>query len=330
MPGQHSRPDQRHDPLDGAAGFGPAGPGSDAFVPKETPWSIGDGGRAISEVVPVLRDSNEGPDTVADAGVVGSVHMLAASIRGLSHQESGTPRQDAYGFAVTPDQEWLVVVVADGVSAGRLSHRAAQVVARHAPARVLDELAEVGDPRRVDWYRVFKALAGRIVGVGQKLLADEGVADATPQEVAEVMATTATIAVVEISPPDGQRRTAYAWLGDSPAWFLVGNTWDCLTEVKNAGREIASSSVTALPRLPSEADLLPKAFVRIPADATLLVMTDGVGDPLGAGHGEVADVLAEVWRRPPSPFRFVEQVAFGRKSFDDDRTVVAIWPRTGR
>jgi serine/threonine protein phosphatase PrpC len=296
---------------------------------KDARWSIGDPGRAFAEVVPVLGDPAEGPDTIADVGTVGSVHLVAASVRGLSHQQNGTPRQDSYGFAYTADKAWLVVVVADGVSAGPLSHRAAQLVARHAPGRVIAEFAEVGDVGAIDWYKIFEDLAKRVLRIGQKLLIEKGAAEAAVEDVPDAMATTATIAVVEISPPGDERRVAYAWLGDSPIWRVDNEgVWQCLTEVKNAGQDVPKSSVNALPRLPSEPVKLPHDCRSIPADAMLLLMTDGVGDPLGAADGEVAARLAEVWRRPPNMFRFAEQVAFGRKSFDDDRTVVAVWPRT--
>ncbi|HZO64494.1 MAG TPA: protein phosphatase 2C domain-containing protein [Kribbellaceae bacterium] len=291
-------------------------------------WSIGDAGRAFAEVEPVLGDLNEGPDTMADGGVVGSVHVLAASVRGLSHRQQGTPRQDSYGFAVTADRRWLVLTVADGVSAGRLSHRAAQLVTRYGPGLVAAEIDREGAPWNVPWYEIFQQLAGRIISVGQKLLAAEGIPDATPQGVSDAMATTVTVVVMELAPVEGTRRVAVAWQGDSPVWLVYRDEWRCLTEVKNLSKELASSSVMALPRLPSDPDMLRHTATMVPLDATLLVMTDGVGDPLGTADGDVAAALAEAWHTPPTVFRFAEQVAFGRKSFDDDRTVVAVWPRT--
>ncbi|GAA1740392.1 protein phosphatase 2C domain-containing protein [Luedemannella helvata] len=319
-------------PGHGRAAAAPQGAAASAAddLGQDGRWSIGNAGRAFTEVEPVLGQAAEGPDTMADGGTVGAVHLLAASVRGLSHRQNGGPRQDSYGFAVTQNGRWLIAVVADGVSAGRLSHRAAQLVARHAPARVLEELEEVDHGVRVDWYRVFTWLATRIVTVGQKMLADEGTVNPTPKDVCDAMATTATIAVVEISPaPDQDRYMTYAWMGDSPIWRIdPANNWHCMTEVKNAGQEVAKSSVHALPRLPDDPAKLPQGCGSIPGDARLLLMSDGVGDPLGPADGEVAEALAQAWRTPPSVFRFAEQVAFGRKSYDDDRTVVAIWPRT--
>jgi len=55
-------------------------------------------------------------------------------------------------------------------------------------------------------------------------------------------------------------------------------------------------------------------------------MSDGIGDALGSGTGEVGEFLAKVWRRPPSPLAFAAQAEFSRKSFDDDRTALVFWP----
>jgi hypothetical protein len=144
------------------------------------------------------------------------------------------------------------------------------------------------------------------------------------------MGTTATILVCEAAPAGATRAVYIAWMGDSPVWLIDNSQWHCLTEIKNAGRDVASSSVAALPHLPGDPLQLPTSCYAIPVDGCLLVMTDGVGDPLGDGRGEVARVLAGEWTQPPALFRFAEQVAFGRKSYDDDRTVVGIWPRSGR
>lgn len=295
-------------------------------APVDQGWSIGDAGRAFAEVEPVLSDAPDGPDTAVDGGRIGSAYLLAASVRGLSHRQTGIPRQDSYGYAVTADRKWLVLVVADGVSAGKLSHKAAQLVARTAPAKAAEEVTKAGAPDRVDWYEIFEQLAQRILSVGQKALAAGDAGEITPREVADAIATTATIVVYELSPESSERHVYVTWIGDSPAWAVLKNQWRCLTEIKNAGQEVASSAVRALPHLPSKRELLHWQAWTLNRQARVLAMTDGVGDPLGDGAGEVADALAEAWRQPPSLPRFAEQVAFGRKSYDDDRTVVAVWP----
>jgi hypothetical protein len=85
-----------------------------------------------------------------------------------------------------------------------------------------------------------------------------------------------------------------------------------------------SASVSALPVSPPELSLPMHTTVH-PGEALVLV-SDGIGDALGAGTGEVGEFLAKVWRRPPSPLAFAAQAEFARKSFDDDRTALAFWP----
>ncbi|WP_229072853.1 protein phosphatase 2C domain-containing protein [Actinoplanes sp. DH11] len=309
------------------------GPAADGPVTA----TIGDPGRAHTEVRPRLRsDPAQPPDTVVDHGTAVSLEVRAASVRGLSHRESGTPRQDAYGFALTADEQHLVVVVADGVSAGALSHEAAAFVGRRGPREVVRHLDAGTPPELLPWSEVFTGLAATILAEGARSLlrAEPGRFAAHPPEegdVAAAMATTATFLICPTTPPrGGERHVHLAWIGDSPAWALdPDGGWHNLSGIKGAGAEVTSSRVEALPRIPRDPAALPRAAYPLRDDWTLLVMTDGTGDPLGPAHGEVAGQLATWWRRPPPPLVFADQVGFGRRSYDDDRTVVSIWPGGG-
>jgi hypothetical protein len=97
-----------------------------------------------------------------------------------------------------------------------------------------------------------------------------------------------------------------------------------LQPVKNEGAAVYSPSVNALPMVPRQMPAPMRTRVR--AGEVLVLMSDGIGDALGAGTGEVGRFLAEVWREPPSPMNFAAQAEFARKSFDDDRTAIAFWP----
>jgi serine/threonine protein phosphatase PrpC len=287
-------------------------------------WAIGDPGRAFTEVDAELGNPLDAPDTVFDAGWVGDLAVRAASVRGLSHRQKGTPRQDAYGIARSSDNEWIVVVVADGVSSGPVSHRAAQLVARYAARTVAGLVTGRALLSRSDFHDVFSRSSQRILHLGERELGK------TPTEAAKVMATTATILVCAVRPLRRRRTVSIAWLGDSPVWMLErDDCWTCLTEVKGAGQEVASSAVAALPYLPEDPNRLPTCELDVPSDAVLLVMTDGVGDPLGDGTGPVGSALAKAWREPPSSLDFALQVGFGRKGYDDDRTVVGLWSANG-
>jgi Protein phosphatase 2C len=202
MPGKHG------------AGPGESRPGESWSDPPSAPTvqavTAGDPGRAFGEVQPLLLDG----------GRVGHLDVRAASVRGLSHRQLGTPRQDAYGLAVDRQTRWLVVAVADGVSAGARSHEAARLVARRGPREVAAQLdAGLTDPADIDWRALFNTLGslillagrrslGRTSGSGQEVpepaeaspSAPDGDDRAEDEAVVKAMATTATFVVCELAP----------------------------------------------------------------------------------------------------------------------------------
>jgi hypothetical protein len=95
--------------------------------------------------------------------------------------------------------------------------------------------------------------------------------------------------------------------------------------VKNAESDVASNAVLALPR---DVQVAPFAGFLGPG-AALVVVTDGIGDPMGTGTGEVGQFLAVHWSRPPDLLAFAAHAAFYRRGFTDDRTAVAVWHKPG-
>jgi len=90
---------------------------------------------------------------------------------------------------------------------------------------------------------------------------------------------------------------------------------------------LVSSAVVGLPWVPTE---LAPVVVEVADGDVLLIGTDGIGDPLGGGYGGVGNLLRAVLTgpAPPSLIEFAHAVDFSRETFDDDRTLVAVWPRT--
>jgi len=293
------------------------------------PETVGEPGRAATTVVPLpderlLSRHDVVLDGVRIAGRSGGLELRAASARGLSHQYYGKVRQDEFAYLVTRDGRWLVAAVADGLSSGPDSHRAAEIVCRSGCVLVERQLGE-HDAAVLDWPTLFGHLANAVIADACR---EFGLVDPTVAEVAERMAATALFAVVAIEPaPTGERAVHLMSLGDTSAWLLCPDRlapWEALQDVKNAGSTVASSATAAVPAVPYQ--LAPAVATSLSPDQVLVLMSDGVGDPLGGGTGEVGAFLAEAWRTPPDPLTFAAQVGFRRRSYDDDRTVIAVWP----
>lgn len=297
------------------------------------PYSVGDPGRAADRTVPLPDVEHwDRHDTIVDGITLTSdrdrvAELRAASVRGLVHRHYGRVRQDEYGYRRTPDGRYLVMCVADGVSLGKHSHRAAVVAARRGTDKLASLLSTVA-PGEINWPAFIGWVADQIVQVGRKHLQKLNVPGAeafTHREIADHLATTVLYAVVDLLADHQTHRVDLCAVGDTSAWVLrAGGAWEPLQPVKNEGAVMYSPSVSALPVSPPELSLPMHTTVH-PGEALVLV-SDGIGDALGAGTGEVGEFLAKVWRRPPSPLAFAAQAEFARKSFDDDRTAVAFWP----
>lgn len=297
------------------------------------PYIVGDPGRAALHTVPLPDEKHwDRHDTVLDGVTLRADRrplgeLRAVSIRGLAHRHYGRVRQDEYSYRRTPDGRYLVMCVADGVSIGKHSHHAAMAAARRGTSKLVSYLSG-GTPAELNWPAFMGSISELIVRAGQKYLKSHGIVDSielTNREVADHLATTVLYAVLDLRAEQGAHRVDLCAVGDTSAWVLRSNhEWEPLQPVKNEGATLYSSSVSALPAS-SPAQAVPMRTVVHPGEA-LVLMSDGVGDALGAGAGEVGHFLAEVWQRPPSPLAFAAQTEFARKSFDDDRTVIAFWP----
>ena len=314
----------------------PETPAEREWVGGFEPYVVGDPGRAAREVIAALpHDPKDPVDTALDGATAGALVARAASSRGTAHRHSGIPRQDDYALC-TVDDRWVVVAVADGVSAGPLSHLAATLASRGACALVRDALCSSHDLAAVPWSEILATLAGGIIRLGQERIGgskpDNGsqpdaarASNVSSSEVAGTMATTLVVAVIAVDPRDDGARTGVVLpLGDTSAFALSADgEWSPITRVKNEGADVATSATVALPYLP--ANPIEPFAVTLEPGAAIFLMTDGVGDPLGRGDGPVGRFLATEWAEPPDMLSFAGQVAFARRSYDDDRTVVGVW-----
>jgi len=276
-------------------------------------------GEPAADIEPLLAAGEPyRPDSVADGGTVFGLTVRAASVRGLLKRYAGTARQDDLCLRIHPGTRTLIVAVADGVSAAPRSDLGAALAVRHATAAVARQL-ERGE---VEWDEVFEHAAWALVDEHRRA---GGAPDATVEEAAAAMATTLTVATVSADDPAHVRVAA---AGDSPALLLRDANFTPLAAggaggAGGAGEALIGGSVPALPR---QTRPLSTAECELPPDGVLLLCSDGLALPLGDGRGEVGAVFARELATLPEVLDFARLLDFSRSTYDDDRTLVAVWP----
>ena len=256
-------------------------------------------------------------DTVHDGWSTPDFTIRLASVRGYSHRYNGFPRQDDVAVGFDPESGVVLFAVADGVSSAGQSHIGAAIA-----CSTLVELQRwmLDKEHAIDLPRAVQKAASRMTDHAAYLLRQE---QPEPEAVESLLATTLIAGYIA---PDPQGAVAVlVQIGDSGAWVLKDGHYYPLLERKNdPDAQIISSAVSPLPRLP---DRIIPAEYGLPPDAVLLVGTDGFGDPLGDGDGQVGQLFAGHLSMPPPARGLAHLLDFSRDTFDDDRTLLAIWQR---
>ncbi|MBY8881361.1 protein phosphatase 2C domain-containing protein [Actinacidiphila acidipaludis] len=261
------------------------------------------------------------PDTVVDGWSTDLVTMRLASIRGYGHRYHGTPREDDCAVAVHKGSGGVVFAVADGVSAAPQSATGAALACRGAVTDLLHQMD--ADVPSLDWAHVVGTAAWSLVA---RAAAGREPESAYAEEAERLYATTLVAGVVRPG-RYGIPEVHLVQVGDSGAWVLdrAGGRYRRLLATKDSqGTEIVSSGVTPLPRVPSP---LAVQTVELGPSSVLLVGTDGFGDALGDGDGAVGRLFHRGLAAPPPALGFAHLLDFSRETFDDDRTLLAVWPR---
>ena len=136
---------------------------------------------------------------------------------------------------------------------------------------------------------------------------------------ARSLATTLTVALVRTESAE----VRVAAVGDSPALVLrEGEFKPIVGEPANSDGLLA----TAVDALPSGAGLRSTADCNLEPDSIVLLCTDGLALPLGDGRGDLGHAIAKELASPPDVIDFARLLDFSRATYDDDRTLVAVWP----
>jgi len=252
------------------------------------------------------------PDTIADGGSAFGLTVRAASVRGLYKRYTGGPRQDDICLRLHADSGTLIAAVADGVSGAVRSDLGAALAVRYATAAVARFL-DGGPSASMDWAAVFEQAAWALVEEHRRASGD---GEAGVEAASSSLATTLLVAVVCGSDVE------VAAVGDSPAFVLAGKEYDALVGEPEHFDGLVGGGVDALPRSAGDVRV---ASCSLDPGAVLLLCTDGLAMPLAGGGGDVGATLARELARPPDIVDFARLLDFSRSTYDDDRSLIAVW-----
>jgi serine/threonine protein phosphatase PrpC len=264
----------------------------------------------------------------ADGGQSADFVVLAASVAGTAHRLGGGRCEDSYAW-VKPGPGRLGLVVADGVStAGRGGEGADLAV--EAAARFLSDCEAWGQAE----------CRGAARRASDQLISAAGASTAV--SVAE-LSTTLVVALLTVRAEGAD--AVLGRVGDSTAFNLDGGAWQevflapesddlhhMVTDVLPLPGPGESGAREGGPREGGPVEV-ETATVVLPPGAALVLVTDGIANPLRDGPTTVAPALADVLAGGPagklSPLALAVAVDFSRRGCQDDRTIVVAWPRPG-
>jgi serine/threonine protein phosphatase PrpC len=286
-----------------------AGPGAPPRVPRRR-VRLARGPVTIGEPAPEIEPRLAGaepyrPDTIADGGSAFGLTVRAASVRGLHKRFVGGPRQDDLCLRPHADSGTLIAAVADGVSGAARSDLGAALAVRYATAAVARHL----DEGSIDWPNVFEQAAWALVS-------EERRGEATGS-----LATTLLVAAVSVD-ESGAVTAQAAAVGDSPAFRLHSRQYHPIVGQPVHEDDLIGGCVQALPRDAGAAEV---GDCALGPGEVLLLCTDGLALPLGDGTGELGRAFARELATPPDVVDFARLLDFSRSTYDDDRTLVAVW-----
>jgi serine/threonine protein phosphatase PrpC len=248
----------------------------------------------------------------ADAARLGDLDVRAASMVGAGHrcQEPAGPRQDAYALGRTPDGQFLIIAVADGVSQSRHSDLGARVAVSTA-TRELGKMLAAGGMLTIDVERLYKVVAGEMLGTGR----NRGLPD---EDVCSIL----IVAVIPTAPrADGGRTIWASWIGDCSLWRHRQGELHRLTGAEKTGLDRNTLSAV----LPFNPDQVEQDTFELRPWDRVAVVTDGLSDSLSGVSG-ASEFFARQWANSaPHPAAFLHSLCYDGPGQTDDRTAVVVW-----
>ncbi|MFE7313210.1 protein phosphatase 2C domain-containing protein [Streptomyces sp. NPDC057555] len=306
---------------EGSATAHRTGRGQAPAASEPPPWqriTVGEPGPEF-EARPPGQYAFEFPDTECDGWSTPLFTLRFATVRGAKHRYYRQPRQDAARAAAHEATGGVAFAVADGVSSASHSEFGAVEACRASLERILHLVS--AHEGRLDSGDVARHAAERLRELTKWRLSGR---EPEAGEVAALHATTLVAGVVR--PDPGGPVVDVFRIGDSCAWILDltdGRYRELFGSKTGSDALLVSNEVTPLPHVPDPPE---HRRVRLAAHQALLVGTDGFGDPLGDGDGQVGALFARHLAVPPAPAWLAHLLDFSRETFDDDRTLLVVWP----
>ncbi|WP_256645583.1 protein phosphatase 2C domain-containing protein [Thermomonas paludicola] len=225
--------------------------------------------------------------------------VLAASVRGRSHENSGAFREDDFHVGRTADGSWTVVAVSDGAGSAKLSRLGSRIATETAVASLLDALgncrAEL-DAAVAEVVQDEDALArvARLEKSGEAMLlepvgraafaASKAIQTKAGELGVEEKALAATLMFAAIRRIGDDMLVASYWIGDGAAALFdpASGAFHLLGEA-DSGEFSGQTRFLLSQEFPVDSAWVAIGkrfrFRCVPVSAVLLLMTDGVSDP---------------------------------------------------
>ncbi len=236
--------------------------------------------------------------------------VMAASVAGVSHRLAARCNEDAFAWHVLGEAR-LGLAVADGVSSAGRGGEGAELAVAAATHWLACHEGEDGDLCR-----------GAVRSANERLL----MARAPQAGAAPELCTTLTVAVA-VRAPGGGWTASLARVGDSTAFALrSGGRWEELFAC-GAGDGTSTDAIPSARADGVAVEVAPP--VAMSSEEVLVLMTDGVANPLRDGPSTVAPALGGLTGAAAagalSPAELLFHLDFSRRGSHDDRTVVMVW-----
>ena len=300
---------------------------------------IGENIGAVNEIPRIAKQPNKNShrsDWISDIAQLDDTKIMATSMRGSLHYGFETVRQDTYAIGSESDQsgdKWLIVAIADGVSASPRAHAIADYMVRQTVLVVADAL-QTGKMifKKEYWENISKKLVeisveycktatrGRIQ-LNQNIDVDTIDIDTFARE----WAATLEYIVIQTKKTLGSQTRKFVHIsvaGDGSAYILNENKgWYIVKSGKQRNSEILSNAVSPLPLTPKAYSI---KFGELSLDDCLVMVTDGLGDFIGSGNTPIGGFFQKAFPKCESLIQFLHYSSVALRQADDDRTIILI------